>query len=130
MASIRRYAIPHSRLPFINAEVEQVSFQGEDHLVSSVWGGSSGGRIYFWNPESGSKGLRSLPEGIPGAYMLRTAADGCLYLGCGNGDLVRYDPVADRFKILVTGELKSITWGGCVTDRYAVWEASRAFALE
>lgn len=124
MASIRRYAIPHSRLPFINAEVEQVSFQGADHLVSSVWGGSSGGRIYFWNPDSGSRGLRKLPEGIPGAYMLRVAADGCLYLGCGNGDLIRYDPVGDRFEILVTGELKSITWGGCVTDRYAVWETS------
>lgn len=124
MASVRRYPIPHSRLPFINAEVEQVWFQGADHLVSSVWGGSSGGRIYFWNPDSGSKGFRVLPDGIPGAYMLRTAADGCLYLGCGNGDLIRYDPVADRFEILVTGELKSITWGGCVTNRYAVWEAS------
>ena len=124
MASIRRYAIPHSRLPFINAEVALVTYQGEDHLVSSVWGGSSGGRIYFWNPDTGSRGLRNLPEGIPGAYMLRTAADGCLYLGCGNGDLIRYDPVADGFEILVAGELKSITWGGCVTDRYAVWEAS------
>ncbi len=124
MASVRRYPIPHSRLPFINAEVEQVSFQGADHLVSSVWGGSSGGRIYFWSPDTGSKGFRVLPDGIPGAYMLRTAADGCLYLGCGNGDLIRYDPVADRFENLVTGELKSITWGGCVTDRYAVWEAS------
>ncbi|MDE2999389.1 MAG: hypothetical protein OXU79_09980 [Gemmatimonadota bacterium] len=124
MASVRRYPIPHSRLPFINAEVAQVSFQGADHLVSSIWGGSSGGRIYFWNPDSGSKGFRVLPDGIPGAYMLRTAADGCLYLGCGNGDLIRYDPFADRFEILVAGELKSITWGGCVTDRYAVWEAS------
>ncbi len=124
MATVRRYPIPHSRLPFINAEVEQVSFQGADHLVSSIWGGSSGGRIYFWNPDTGSRGFRNLPEGIPGAYMLRTAADGCLYLGCGNGDLIRYDPAADRFEVLVTGELKSITWGGCVTDRYAVWEAS------
>ena len=124
MASIRRYDIPHSRLPFINAEVEQVVFEGADHLVSSVWGGSTGGRIYFWNPDTGSRGMRKLPEGIPGAYMLRAAADGCLYLGCGNGDLIRYDPVADRFEILVTGELKSITWGGCVTDRYAIWEAS------
>ena len=124
MASIKRYAIPHSRMPFINAEVAKVQFRGDVHLVSSIWGGSSGGRIYFWNPDTGSRGMRELPEGIPGAYMLRTAADGCLYLGCGNGDLIRYDPVADRFEILVTGELTSITWGGCVTDRYAVWEAS------
>ena len=124
MASIKRYAIPHSRMPFINAEVAKVQFRGDVHLVSSIWGGSSGGRIYFWNPDTGSRGMRELPEGIPGAYMLRTAADGRLYLGCGNGDLIRYDPVADRFEILVTGELTSITWGGCVTDRYAVWEAS------
>ncbi len=124
MASIKRYAIPHSRMPFINAEVAKVQFRGDVHLVSSIWGGSSGGRIYFWNPDTGSRGMRELPGGIPGAYMVRTAADGCLYLGCGNGDLIRYDPVADRFEILVTGELTSITWGGCVTDRYAVWEAS------
>ena len=124
MASIRRYAIPHSRMPFINAELATVQFRGDIHLVSSVWGGSSGGRIYFWNPDTRSRGMRELPGGIPGAYMLRTAADGCLYLGCGNGDLIRYDPVADAFEILVTGELTSITWGGCVTDRYAVWEAS------
>ena len=124
MATMKRYPIPHSRLPFINAEVTRVRFLGDDHLVSSVWGGSSGGRIYFWNPDTRSRGMRELPEGIPGAYMLRTAADGCLYLGCGNGDLIRYDPVADRFEVLITGELTSITWGGCVTDRYAVWEAS------
>ena len=124
MASIKRYAIPHSRLPFVNAEVARVQFLGEVHLVSSVWGGSSGGRIYFWNPDTGSTGMREFPDGVPGAYMLRTAADGRLYLGCGNGDLIRYDPVSDGFEILVTGELTSITWGGCVTDRYAVWEAS------
>ena len=96
MATMKRYPIPHSRLPFINAEVARAWFLGDIHLVSSVWGGSSGGRIYFWNPDTGSRGMRELPEGIPGAYMLRTAADGCLYLGCGNGDLIRYDPVADR----------------------------------
>ena len=124
MTSVKRFPIPHSRLPFINAEVAKVRFRGDAHLVSSVWGGSTGGRIYFWNPDTGSRGMRELPEGIPGAYMLRTAVDGRLYLGCGNGDLIRYDPAADRFEILVTGELTSITWGGCVTDRYAVWEAS------
>lgn len=124
MNQIRRYNIPHSRMPFVNAEVEQTQFQGEKHLVSSIWGGSSGGRIYFWNPDTGSKGMRELPDGVPGAYMLRTAGDGCLYLGCGNGDLIRYDAEVDEFEILVTGELRSITWGGCVTDRYAVWAAS------
>ncbi len=124
MSKGKRYKIPQSRMPFVNAEVSKARFQGEDHLVSSIWGGSSGGRIYFWNPDTGSKGMRELPGGVPGAYMLRTASDGCLYLGCGNGDLIRYDADADEFEFLVTGELTSITWGGCVTDRYAIWAAS------
>ena len=110
MNSIRRYTIPDSRLPFVNAEVERTTFQGQPHLVSSIVGGGAGGRLYFWNPDTGSKGMRHLPEGVPGVYMLRTAADDCLYLGCGNGDLVRYDPAADAFETLVAGELKSITW--------------------
>jgi hypothetical protein len=105
---IRRYTIPDSRLPFVNAEVERTTFQGQPHLVSSIWGGAVGGRIYFWNPDTGSKGMRHLPDGVPGAYMLRTAGDGCLYLGCGNGDLIRYDSTTDTFETLVTGELKSI----------------------
>ncbi len=53
--------------------------------------------------------------------MLKTGPDGRLYIGCGNGDLQRYDPASDRIESLVTGELSSITWGGCVTDRYVVW---------
>ena len=121
---IRRWRVPESRLPFVNAEIAQVRFQGEPHLVSSIWGGEGGGRIYFWNPDTGIRAERPLPDGIPGAYMLKTAADGRLYLGCGRGELVRYDPDADAFEMLVAGAMSSITWGGCVTDRYAVWSAS------
>ena len=124
MANMKRYQIPESRLPFVNAEIEKSTFGGSPHLVSSIWGGSGGGRLYFWNPDTGSHVMRKLPEGIPGAYMLRTGPDGKLYLGCGNGDLIRYNPEADGYEALVSGELSSITWGGCVTDRYAVWAAS------
>jgi hypothetical protein len=56
--------------------------------------------------------------------MLRPAYDGLLYLGCGEGSLVAYDPRADRFEVLVSGELDGITWGGCVTDSLAVWSVS------
>jgi 6-phosphogluconolactonase (cycloisomerase 2 family) len=123
-AMIKRYDIPHSRLPFVNAEIERTEFAAEPHLVSSIWGGTPGGKIYFWNPDTGSKAVRDLPDGLPGAYMLRTGSDGSLYLGCGNGDLYRYVPSSDAFQALVQDELKGITWGGCVTDRYAVWAAS------
>jgi hypothetical protein len=126
--NIRRRTVPDSRLPFVNAEIAQVRFDGEPHLVSSIWGGDSGGRIYFWNPDTGSHHERRLPDGVPGAYMLKTASDGTLYLGCGNGDLRTYDPESDTFDTLVSGEMTSITWGGCVTDRYAVWSASPGHA--
>ncbi|MSS71863.1 MAG: hypothetical protein EXS64_10280 [Candidatus Latescibacteria bacterium] len=122
---IRRFRIPDSRLPFINAEIAQVTFQGQPHLVSSIVGGAPGGRLYFWNPDTGACGVRQLPKGASSAYMIRPASDGRLYLGCGpGGDLLRYDPVADRVETLITGELKGITWGGCVADRYAIWTAS------
>ncbi len=121
---IRRYPIPESRLPFANTEIAQIDFQGQPHLVSSIWGGNAGGRLYFWNPDTGSRAMRPLPCGIPGAYMIKTGPDGRLYLGCGNGDLIRYDPVLDWFETLVTGEFSLITWGGCVTDRYVIWAAS------
>ncbi|MCD6364454.1 MAG: hypothetical protein J7M14_01125 [Planctomycetes bacterium] len=121
---IRRYRIAETRLPFVNAEIAQVEFQGLPHLVSSTWGGKSGGRLYFWNPDTGSHDFRELPDKIPGAYMLRTGPDGRLYLGGGRGELVRYDPQSDTFDVLVADELHAITWGGCVTDRYVVWSAS------
>ncbi|GEM_PF-4561292 len=109
---IRRYRIPDSRLPFINAEVTEARLQGQPCLVSSVVGGAPGGRLYFWNPDTGSHDFRRLPKGVSSAYMIKTASDGRLYLGCGpGGDLLRYDPASDRVETLVTGELKGITWG-------------------
>jgi hypothetical protein len=124
---VRRRA-PDSRLPFVNAEIAQIIFASEPHLVSSIWGGGSGGRIYFWNPDTGSHFERRLPESVPGAYMLKTGSDGNLYLGCGNGDLVVFDPEADVFETLVSGEMTSITWGGCVTEHHAVWSCSPGHA--
>ncbi|MBN1809712.1 MAG: hypothetical protein JW909_11645 [Planctomycetes bacterium] len=120
----RSYEIPHTRLPFVNAEIASVDFGGVPHLASSVWGGAAGSRLYFWNPDTGSSDFRPFPDGIPGAYMLKTGPDGLLYAGCGNGDLIRYDPAADGFDSLVSGVFSSITWGGCVTDRFVVWAAS------
>ncbi|MFA9479536.1 hypothetical protein ACERK3_14700 [Phycisphaerales bacterium AB-hyl4] len=119
-----RHAIPPTRLPFINTEIETTTFRGEPHLVSSVWGGEGKGYLFFWNPETGSQGRRRLPDDIPGAYMLKTGPDGRLYVGCGRGELVRYCSEADAFEVLVNDAMSSITWGGCVTDRYVVWCAS------
>lgn len=118
------YPIPATRLPFVNSEIAQVVIKGEPMLVSAVWAGSAGGKIYFWNPVTRRQFMRPLPDGLPGAYMLKTAADGRLYLGCGTGELVRYDPSADSFAVLVRGAMYGITWGGCVTDRHVVWSAN------
>lgn len=119
----RRYAVPDTRLPFVNAEIAQVEFQGRPALVSSIWC-AAGGRLYFWNPDTGVRALRRLPDGISGAYMLRTGPDGRLYVGCGNGRLVRYDPRRDDFDTLVTGELEGISWGGAVAGNRVLWNAS------
>lgn len=121
---VKRYRIPDSRLPFVNAEIATVMIRDELFLVSSIWGGSAGGRIYFWNPDTQTTFHRQLPDDIPGAYMLQSGPDGNLYLGCGQGDLVRYRPSEDRFETLVTGALHGITWGGCVTDSLVVWAAN------
>lgn len=122
--AVEKLKIPDTRLPFVNTEISEINFRGERCLVSSVWAGAAGGRLYFWNLDTGTHDYRLLPGGIPGTYMLKEGPDGKLYIGCGNGDLIRYDPVADDFQVLVAGELHSITWGGCVTDRYVVWAAS------
>jgi hypothetical protein len=116
--------IPATRLPFVNAEIAQVSLQGSPHLVSSVWAGSLGGRIYFWNPQTGHKLERELPHKIPGCYMLRTGPDGLLYLGCGDGSLLSYNGQTDSFEILSRGELDGISWGGEVVGRKVFWNAS------
>jgi len=126
--SIRKYQIPESRLPFVNTEIAELNIHGNVRLISSIWGAGNGGRIYVINPQTGESFWRRLPEGIPGAYMLRTAEDGRLYLGCGEGSLVVYDPLADSFEVLVTGRLHGITWGGCVTGSYVVWSASPGYA--
>ena len=67
----KRYRIPPTRLPFVNTEIAQVKFGGEDHLVSSIYGGASGGRLYFWHPEKRTHAMRQMPEGVSGAYMLK-----------------------------------------------------------
>ncbi len=126
MNDIVRYNIPDTRLPFVNTEVETVNVKGTPYLVSSIWGGGCGGRLYFWNPEIRRHFMRKLPDPIPGAYMLKAGPDGGdLYLGCGNGDLLRYKGSDDVFETLVSGELHGITWGGVVTDRYVLWNASK-----
>ncbi len=126
----RMYKVPETRLPFVNGEVSEIEFEGRPHLVSAVWGDRhAGGRIYFWDPLSGKHAMRPLPQGSPGAYMVRPGPDGKLYLGDGKGDLHRYDPKTDAMETLVSGKLKSITWGGCVTDRYAVWTADPGEAV-
>ncbi len=122
--NVKEYPVPPTRLPFVNTEIATIEFDGTPHLVSSIWGGSAGGRLYFWEPDSGHHDVRKLPDGIPGAYMLKPASDGRLYIGGGNGDLIRYNPGDDTFDVLVRGELHSIIWGGCVTDRYVVAAAS------
>lgn len=119
-----RFSIPDTRLPFVNTEITQTRFQGGDALVTSIWGGTAGGAIFFWRPEQGYLGKRILPNEIPGAYMLKQGPDGNLYLGCGNGDLIRYRPENDTFDVLVTGELAGITWGGCITGQFAVWASN------
>ena len=121
---MQKYQIPETPLPFVNAEIAEIDINGRVHLVSSIYGGGNGGRIYIFDPETGKSICRELPEGISGAYMLRPASDGRLYLGCGEGSLVAYDPRADRFEVLVSGELEGIAWGGCVTDSLVVWSVN------
>ncbi len=121
---MQKYQIPDTRLPFGNAEIAEIEIDGRTRLVSSIYGGDNGGRIYIFDPDTGESIWRKLPEGIGGAYMLRTDPDGLLYLGCTEGTLVVYDPQADRFEVLVSGELDGIIWGGCVTDSLVVFSAN------
>ena len=66
------YALPHTRLPFVNSEFAQLRIGQQTRLVTSIWGGTAGGRIFLIDPESGACESRRLPEGEPGAYMLKT----------------------------------------------------------
>lgn len=122
--NLQHYPSPTSRLPFINAEIAHVRRGGREALLSSIWGGPGGGRLVLWEPESREVVQYELPDDIPGAYMLSPGPEGRLYVGCGNGDLLRLDVDSGRFEVLVRGELSSITWAGCVTDRYVVQTAS------
>jgi hypothetical protein len=124
-----RYRIPPTRLPFVNGEIAQVRIRDANYLVSAVWGGDAGGKLYFWNPQTHEHFMRELPRGVPGAYMLKMAVDGRLYIGDGHGDLHRYDPERDSIQTLVTGVMSAITWGGCVTDRYVIWSATGEAAV-
>jgi hypothetical protein len=121
---LKRFPVPATRLPFVNTEIARVDLPTGPHLVSSIWGGAIGGRLFFWNPVTASQFTRPLPEAIPGAYMLKTGLDGRLYLGCGNGQLVCYDPLRDQFDLLVRDAMHDITWGGCVVGRHVVWSSS------
>ena len=120
---MQKYQIPETRLPFVNAEIAELEVGGQVRLVSSI-AGDDCGRIYIFDPATGESLCRHLPDGIGGAYMLRTGPDGLLYLGCSEGSLVVYDPEADKFEVLVRGEMDGITWGGCVTDSLVVWSVS------
>lgn len=124
-----KYQIPPTRLPFVNGQIAQVRVRDVDFLVSAIWGGNFGGRLYFWNPDTHEHFMRELPKGVPGAFFLQSASDGRLYIGDGHGDLHRYDPRTDRFQTLVTGVMHNITWAGCVTDRYVVWSATAEAAV-
>ena len=119
MHSSQRYPIPETRLPFINAEIAQLNIKSEPFLVSSAWAGC----LAFWNPQTEEHFLRQLPQSIPGAYMLKTGPDGALYLGCGNGDLLRFNGDDNDFEILVKGHMRGLCWGGAVTERHAFWNA-------
>ena len=121
---MQKYKIPDTYLPFVNTEIAEIEIDGRVHLVSSIYGGENGGQIYIFDPETGKNFCRRLPDGIGGAYMLRPASDGRLYLGCSEGSLIVYDPRADRFDVLVSGELDGLVWGGCVTDSLVVWSVS------
>jgi len=116
--------VPHSRLPFVNAEFAEVHTPNGVRLVTSIWGGKDNGIIFLIDPMTGECERKLLPEGEPGAYMLQTGPDGRLYLGGGNGNLFRYDPTSDTMETLVTGQMHGITWGGCVTDQVVVWSAN------
>jgi outer membrane protein assembly factor BamB len=122
-----KYQIPETLLPFVNTEIAEIEVDGRLHLVSSTWGGRNFGRIYLFDPDTGRSIWRRLPDAVGrtgGAYMLRTGPDGRLYIGCGEGSLVVYDPEADRFEVLIRGQMSGITWGGCVTNSLVVWSAS------
>jgi len=108
----------------VNAEIAQVRRDDRSYLVSSTWGGAETGRLFFWNPDTGEQFQRVLPDGIPGAYMLSAHPNGILYLGCGDGRLVAYDGQQDAFTALDSGAMHGICWGGCVTERYVLWNAS------
>src|SRR5438552_5455938 len=90
-STVKSFQVPDTRLPFINGEIAQVNFQNQPHLVSGIWGNANaGGRIYFWNPLTGTHAMRMMPKPSPGVYMLQTGPDGKLYLGDGRCDLYRY----------------------------------------
>ncbi len=117
---MQKYQIPETRLPFVNAEIAEIEIDGRTRLVSSVGGGSNGGRIYIFDPETGESFYRRLPE-VSGAYMLKPGPDGVLYLGCSKGLLAAYDPHVDKLEVLVRDQMHGITWGGCVTDSFVIW---------
>ncbi len=114
------YPIPDTRMPFVNAEFAVLERNGRICLAATVWAGKGFGRIFFIDPWTGKSEMRPLPCDEPGAYMLQTGPDGRLYIGSGTGNLYRYDPAKDAFETLVTGQMSSITWGGCVTERHVV----------
>ncbi|HWB54733.1 MAG TPA: hypothetical protein VG722_11090, partial [Tepidisphaeraceae bacterium] len=124
-----KYQTPLTRLPFVNGQIAQIKIHDAVWLVSATWGGESGGRLYFWNPQTHQHFMREMPQGVPGAFFLQTGIDNRLYIGDGHGDLHRYDPKEDGIHTLVKGVMHNITWGGCVTDRYVVWSATNEAAV-
>jgi len=124
MDTFRKYPVPDTRLPFVNTEIEVIERSGVPFAVTASFGGASGGALFFFNPDTGEHFRRRMPEGIPGAYVLRKGPDGHLYLGAGNGDLLRYRPDEDRFETLVTGEITDLIWGGTVVGEHLLLEGT------
>ena len=65
------------------------------------------------------------PKAFPARTCSSAGTEGHLYMGCGNGDLWRYDGDADTFTPLVQGELNGLCWGGIITEHYVLWNASK-----
>lgn len=124
MEPVRTFPVPVTRLPIVNTGIETVERSGIPFAVTASFGADSGGNLFFFNPDTGEHFRRPLPEGVPGAYVLRKDFDGLLYLGAGNGDLLRYRPDTDRFERLVSGEITDLIWGGVVVGRHLLLQGS------
>jgi hypothetical protein len=112
---IHRLAAGRTRLPFCNLfHLPRVTRpSGREALAASCVSTLGDAAVFFLDEQGGADRL-PLPRQHICAYMLAPGPDGRLYVGAGNGDILRIDLAADRVDTLVTGELRSIVWGGVV----------------